>query len=337
MTGNLTMSKSSITIDDTDGTATGKQAKLTLIGARVNNSSPIGSIHFNNNNSSQSGVLGFHSSDTNSVDDAFFKLSHNTQVSGLLTLNKNLAFSSSSSITCLGDIKITLRKPSNNGLGNAAVQIERAHTSQRKSFAISGKDSSNNDNDILFAHTNTTGGDSVEYRGRISGNDDIATVAYVKSQILSGTGNFLPLSGGTLTGDLLMSNNNAVFTRKIDSGQNSNLVIGRNNDTKVLVGENTTVVYNELRINSENIDLGKDIKVRNGCQIISNGNNIINLFGNGAKYLGNITDDTHLVTKKYVDDNDGIKNVPVQDSAPTTEVGAIWFNPNDDALYIKKS
>ncbi len=308
MTGNLTMSKSSITIDDTDGTATGKQAKLTLIGARVNNSSPIGSIHFNNNNSSQSGVLGFHSSDTNSVDDAFFKLSHNTQVSGLLTLNKNLAFSSSSSITCLGDIKITLRKPSNNGLGNAAVQIERAHTSQRKSFAISGKDSSNNDNDILFAHTNTTGGDSVEYRGRISGNDDIATVAYVKSQILSGTGNFLPLSGGTLTGDLLMSNNNAVFTRKIDSGQNSNLTIGRDNDTKILVGNASTVIYNDLKIN-----------------------------GSNAEYLGNITDDNHLVTKKYVDDIVGIKKVPVQNSAPSTEVGAIWFNPNDDTLYIRKS
>ena len=73
MTGNLT-------IDVRSGTNTGLEGKLFLTGARTDNAQPNGSIHFGNNNSTQTGILGFHSKNTNAADDAYFKFSHKVYV-----------------------------------------------------------------------------------------------------------------------------------------------------------------------------------------------------------------------------------------------------------------
>ncbi len=304
MTGDLTMSESTITIDDRDGAATGRQAKLKLIGARTGNTSPIGSIHFDNEYSTQSGVLGFHSEQTGTGNFSFFRLSHRLDMSTQTIRNCTGIWAEYDSLSA-----IVFRRSSSAADGVAQTQINRAHRGDRRSFAIRGRDTSNNDCDVFYVTTRDGGaGDSVEYKGRTTNDYDIANIKYVKSQILSEVGDYLPLSGGTLTGELNMTGDTAIKTRKIDSGQNSNLTIGRDNDTKILVGNASTVIYNDLKIN-----------------------------GSNAEYLGNITDDNHLVTKKYVDDIVGIKKVPVQNSAPSTEVGAIWFNPNDDTLYIRKS
>ena len=119
------------------------------------------------------------------------------------------------------------------------------------------------------------------------------------------SGDYLALTGGTMAGPITMGPGHSIFmnsdtpvvTRRIDSGNNSNLEIFRNGDRKVQVADGSVQVFEDFQISGSG-----NLKVRNGCQIISGGNNIINLFGNGARYLGNIIEDTSFVNKKYVDD-----------------------------------
>ena len=56
---------------------------------------------------------------------------------------------------------------------------------------------------------------------------------------------YLPLAGGMLTGTLNMKDTAAVKTRHLDSGNNSNLQIKRNGETKITVGTNS-VLFNKI-------------------------------------------------------------------------------------------
>ena len=78
---------------------------------------------------------------------------------------------------------------------------------------------------------------------------------------------YLPFIGGELTGTLKMADANVIQTRHLDSGQNSDLLIKRNNERRVVIGTDKIV------------------------------------FDKPPEYGGTISADSQLVNKKYVDNN----------------------------------
>ena len=116
---------------------------------------------------------------------------------------------------------------------------------------------------------------------------------------------FLPINGGTLTGSLQMSDGSTISmngltpikTRRIDSGNNSNLEFFRDNDKKLQLASDSVQVFEDLSLQANS-----DFKVRNGCQVHSGNKYIMTLYGNSVRYHGEETTDDSIVTKKYVDD-----------------------------------
>ena len=87
----------------------------------------------------------------------------------------------------------------------------------------------------------------------------------------AGSGLFVEKSGSTMTGPLIVEDTikaNKVETLVVDSGENSNLLLKHNGNTKVYVGGSQVTLTNPLKLNTEG------------------------------------TDEKHAVTKKYIDDKD---------------------------------
>jgi len=217
MTGDLN-------IDVRNGTNTGLQAKLTLHGARTGNADPIGSIHFENNNSNVSGELGFYSEQTNDSTKSFFKFNHHIQMDNWdITGVKALGIQLNGAIKCDGLEMIKFKRSNNNAAGNAQVKIERAHANSRRTFAIRGNDTSNNLTDLLYALTYSSGGDSVAYTGRIDQDNHIATKKYVDDNAGGGGGgDFLPLDGSKkMQSDLDMDLNKITNVKECTSDKDA--------------------------------------------------------------------------------------------------------------------
>ena len=94
-------------------------------------------------------------------------------------------------------------------------------------------------------------------------------------------------------------------TTKITSGQSSNLEIyrgfGADEKRKMLIGSDSVNVDADIRLTG---NANKNIIVQNGSQIKSDkdGDEIITFGGTGAFYRGTMTNDEHMVNKKYIDD-----------------------------------
>jgi hypothetical protein len=177
--------KGTVNVDVTDGNTTGLQAKLFLKGARTGNTNPIGSIHLQNNNSTQEGVFGFHSNESNSKDEAFFKFSHDVNFNG----NKIKGITKvdvldDTYIFADGTQAMRLGRSHNGNDGGAQTQIMRAHLNGRRTFAIRGHEpGSNTETDIFYCYTNNNIGDSVEYKGRMTNQWDIVNKTYVDNAL----------------------------------------------------------------------------------------------------------------------------------------------------------
>jgi len=69
---------------------------------------------------------------------------------------------------------------------------------------------------------------------------------------------YLPLAGGTLTGDLNSSAtikaNNGLIGLSLDSGQSSNLLLKHNGATKVYVGSTLTTFQEQVKLNKQGTD-----------------------------------------------------------------------------------
>ena len=151
--------------------------------------------------------------------------------------------------------------------------------------------------------------------------------------------NYLPITGGKLTGDLDVTGFK-IKTLDVDSGQNSTLHLKHHGATKVYVGSDVTTFQEKVKLNKEgtedfhavtkayvdnavgNIDLGNlnylpitggeltgALTIRKNTQvaldIIGDSNQSqIKFWSSGAIAIQNYTGfkDNELVTKKYVDD-----------------------------------
>ena len=66
--------------------------------------------------------------------------------------------------------------------------------------------------------------------------------------------NYLPLTGGTLTGDLKIQADNGLIGLSLDSGQSSNLLLKHNGQTKVYVGSTLTTFQEKVKLNKQGTD-----------------------------------------------------------------------------------
>lgn len=67
-------------------------------------------------------------------------------------------------------------------------------------------------------------------------------------------GGYLPLTGGTLTGDLKIKADNGLIGLSLDSGQNSNLLLKHDGQAKVYIGSILTTFQEQVKLNKQGTD-----------------------------------------------------------------------------------
>ena len=117
---------------------------------------------------------------------------------------------------------------------------------------------------------------------------------------------YLPLTGGNLTGDV---ESTGKFTLNHGTSGSS--------ESKFVIKGETSAGTNQ--------DLFYSYKNSTGTV-------------DAVNYKGRISSDSNLVNKAYVDSKVGSANIPVLNGAPSSPaVGDMWFNTGDNGLYIRKS
>jgi len=93
------------------------------------------------------------------------------------------------------DTRITFQSVTTATTGSGLVQFERP-ANNRRGFTIRGKNTDNNDDDLLYTYTFPTSGDAVGYTGRIVNENHITNKKYVdeKVQSVSATTIWYPLT-----------------------------------------------------------------------------------------------------------------------------------------------
>ena len=146
------------------------EAKLELKGNRENAINSSATIAFLNSSSTSSGYLTYRSSDDMMP---FFKFNQSLDLGNNILNNvSDINFGNTGRIEANDNLKMTIRNGGNGDEGNAHVQIERPPVS-RRGFSIRGKNQSNADSDIFYTYTNSSGGDAVNYVGKMSGANNI--------------------------------------------------------------------------------------------------------------------------------------------------------------------
>jgi len=95
--------------------------------------------------------------------------------------------------------KITFKDASDATTGSGLVQFERPSSDQRRGVTIRGKNTDNNDDDLLYTYTFPIGGDAIGYKGRILNDNHITNKKYVDDKIeeLLAKIEELEMAGGT--------------------------------------------------------------------------------------------------------------------------------------------
>jgi hypothetical protein len=164
----------------------------------------------------------------------------------------------------------------------------------------------------------------------MSGQNDIVTVKKL--------GEYLPLAGGKMTGDLDMDNHK--ITSLPDPTGTQQPVNLRYADAHYLNKVSGGTVGGEVKFegtDGSNIARFKgNVMFKKKGQSIG-GNNIFEITGETVKFLGNVDTDNSVATKKYVDERSTQAKVRIGTTTGFETVGDMWFNPNDNVYYIKKS
>ena len=153
---------------------------LMLEGKRDNATNSCATIEFKN--SKFADKLGYltYRSDTSSQ---YFKFDRDVQFN-----DKNLSKIKDIKLTGPGTISVDtftamrFRSSPGSGAGNSYVEVKRPSTNSRKGFALRGKGTDNVETDILYTYTNGSGGDSVDYVGRITGDNHLVNKKYVDNK-----------------------------------------------------------------------------------------------------------------------------------------------------------
>ena len=175
LTGNL-----QISTEDEFGAAS-----LKLSGYRDNKNNSAATIAFENTHSGATGndigyITFYHYGD---VSTAWFGFNRNIDLKGNdITEVHNLKLQNPGSIYAANNERIKFKTSSSDSDGSGIIEIQRPTSTPRRGLTIRGKNTSNNDTDIFFTYTNSTGGDAINYKGKQTDNsDNLATTKYVKT------------------------------------------------------------------------------------------------------------------------------------------------------------
>jgi hypothetical protein len=165
----------------------------------------------------------------------------------------------------------------------------------------------------------------------------------ISAQDTVNDGKYVLKSGDTMSGtlqmgtgaEIRMSDSTAIKTRVLDSGNNSNLSIKRDGATKLLIGTNSVDFAVDAKLYSgKNLEFtaggGSKIILQNGVGFYSGTNHIMHTGGSGMQYLGAYSVDTHIATKKNVDDIGVRVEVLEEDPVTKTYVDLLIEGLKDD-------
>ncbi len=170
MTGDLEINR---TADD-DHAAT-----LLLKGKRPSTNDAVATIQFQNNTNQTIGYLTYRAYGTY----GYFKINRDVEFNNKKLLNVDqIDFTSPGILKVNDENALTIRRAANGNDGNANFQISRAPNT-RRTFAIRGQDTDGTERDVFYCYANRTDGDAINYFGKQTADDHIATVGKIKELI----------------------------------------------------------------------------------------------------------------------------------------------------------
>nr|BDD43981.1 hypothetical protein 4 [Paracoccaceae bacterium] len=184
---------------------------LMLEGKRDNTTNSCATIEFKN--SKFDNKLGYLTYRADSSSQ-FFKFDRDVQFNDQnLSKIKDINLSGPGTISVGNFTAMRFRSAPGSGNGNSYVEVKRPNTNSRKGFAIRGKNTSNAETDIFYSYTNGSGGDSVDYVGRITGDNHLVNKKYVddKAGVELWNQSSPPNAGTRNRGHLLLTSNNGFY------------------------------------------------------------------------------------------------------------------------------
>jgi len=152
---------------------------LMLEGLRDNATNSCATIEFKNSKfASKLGYLTYRSDNSNQ----YFKFDQDVQFGDKnLSKIKDINLSGPGTISVDTFTAMRLRSAPSTGAGNSYVEVKRPSVNSRRGFAIRGKDTNNTETDIFYSYTNSSGGDTISYFGRIYSDNNLVNKKYVDS------------------------------------------------------------------------------------------------------------------------------------------------------------
>jgi hypothetical protein len=162
------------------------EAALSLIGKRDNLNNSTATVAFKSQfdtGESYAGYLTYRT--TGQANDGYFRFNRDLDLNQKVLKNlSSINFTNVGVIKANDNQKVVIRNAGNDNDGNSNVTIERP-PNQRRGFAIRGNDSGGDEIDMLYSYANPSGGDAVNYRGKIASDTNIVNKGYVDDAIAS--------------------------------------------------------------------------------------------------------------------------------------------------------
>ena len=171
MSGNLAIDR---------GAETNTEAALTLTGNRDNTTNSAATIAFENSQSTTLGYLTYRSFG----GESYFKFNQDVDLnSKTLSGVGHIEIKPGGYIGSGSNERIKIRNGGNSD-GQAATEIQRVGDSKR-AFAIKGRAAGSSDiTDFFWAYGNSgTGGDAINYTGKMTSDTNIVNKGYVDSKV----------------------------------------------------------------------------------------------------------------------------------------------------------
>ncbi len=204
--------------------------------------------------------------------------------------NTDILLNSSGNTTFSGNINLGDGKKANFGAGEY-LQIQHNGTDSQIT-SIAGHlqfTNTSNDKDITFATDDGSGGDTEYFR--IDGGAEknifskpVELGDLTISGTLSGAGSFVPVGGGTFTGDVTISKAATPLFKLLDTTNNVNLLLGADDTNTFLRGSSGSLIFQTNGANAAlTLDASQNSTFAGG---INTEGNFINI-GNGQSHSEN--------------------------------------------------
>ena len=160
------------------------EASLKLTGNRPNTTNSAATIGFENTNSTDIGYLTYRAFGS----EHYFRFNRDVDLNnnGLHSVAR-IRMQAGGSIQSGNNPRLLFKNASNGNEGQGLLEVPRPDDT-RRGFAVRGNHTDGNEIDILYSYTNASGGDAVNYRGKMDSDTNLVNLGKVKEIIANGTG-----------------------------------------------------------------------------------------------------------------------------------------------------